>query len=117
MVNSRVSTGQNVSLSKVILHLQQGLDLLDDARIGYITVVSLELEAWLVALRKNVPAISDVVTLTSDADGLAQFAALLTLSDVTDVLYSDPARIRNLITSSTTFLRSIAAYTDASRAC
>ena len=89
------------------------MDLLDDAREGYLTVVALELDAWLVALRSQVPAISDTVTVTSDADGLSHFAALLTLPDIGDLLYRNPMRIRMLLRSSITFLRSVAAYTDA----
>jgi hypothetical protein len=104
-----------VSLSKVILHLEQGLDLVEDARVGYFTIVSLELDAWLVALRRHVPTIADLVTVTSDADGLAQFAALLTLTDLDGLLHSDPLRIRSLIVSSIAFLRTIAAYTDLSQ--
>lgn len=102
-------------LIRVILHLEQGLDLLDDARDGYLTVIALELDAWLVALRLQVPAISNTVTLTSDTDGLAHFAALLTLPDVGDLLYKNPMRIRTLLQSSISFLRSVAAYTDADR--
>jgi len=101
------------SIARVIVHLEQGMDLLDDAREGYLTVVALELDAWLVALRSQVPAISDTVTVTSDADGLSHFAALLTLPDIGDLLYRNPMRIRMLLRSSITFLRSVAAYTDA----
>ncbi|MFM7187394.1 MAG: hypothetical protein ACKO14_06215 [Armatimonadota bacterium] len=104
-------------LASVILHLEQGLDLLDDARDGYLTVISLELNAWLVALRLQIPAISDTVTLTSDADGLTHFAALLTVPDIGDLLYKNPMRIRVLLQSSISFLRSVAAYTDADRVC
>ena len=99
----------------MIHHLENGLDLVDDARSGYITVVGIELTAWLVALRIQVPAISDTVTVTSDADGLSHFAALLTLPDIGDLLHRDAARIRQLMHASIEFLRSVAAYTDAGR--
>ena len=114
-VKTNVSGLKHPSLARVILHLEQGLDLLDDARDGYLTVIALELNAWLVALRVQVPAISETVTVTSDADGLAHFAALLTLPDVGDLLYRNPMRIRELLQSSISFLRSVAAYTDADR--
>jgi len=112
-----VSSLQHPPLARVILHIENGLDLVDDARNGYITVVGLELTAWLVALRIQVPSISDTVTVTSDADGLAHFAALLTLPNIGDLLYSDAARIRHLMHASIAFLRSVAAYTDAGRVC
>lgn len=110
---SKVRSPQHPPLARVIVHLENGLDLVDDARNGYITVVGLELNAWLVALRAQVPAISDTVTVTSDADGLSHFAALLTLPDIGDLLYRDASRIRQLIQASIAFLRSVAAYTDA----
>lgn len=112
-VKTNVSGLKQPSIVRVIVHLEQGMDLLDDAREGYLTVVALELDAWLVALRSQVPAISDSVTVTSDADGLSHFAALLTLPDIGDLLYRNPMRIRMLLRSSITFLRSVAAYTDA----
>jgi len=114
---TNVSGLRHPPLARVILHLEQGLDLLDDARDGYLTVISLELNAWLVALRIQVPAISDTVTLTSDADGLTHFAALLTVPDIGDLLYKNPMRIRVLLQSSISFLRSVAAYTDADSVC
>lgn len=112
-VKTNVSGLKQPSIVRVIVHLEQGMDLLDDAREGYLTVVALELDAWLVALRSQVPAISDTVTVTSDADGLSHFAALLTLPDIGDLLYRNPMRIRMLLRSSITFLRSVAAYIDA----
>ncbi len=112
-VKTNVSGLKQPSIARVIVHLEQGMDLLDDAREGYLTVVALELDAWLVALRSQVPAISDTVTVTSDADGLSHFAALLTLPDIGDLLYRNPMRIRMLLRSSITFLRSVAAYIDA----
>lgn len=114
-VKINVSTNQHASLARVILHLEQGLDLFEDARDGYMTVVAIELNAWLVALRIQVPGISDTVTLTSDADGLAQFAALLTLPDIGDLLYRNPRRVRELMQSSVSFLRSVSAYTGADK--
>ena len=114
-VKTNVSGLKHPSLGRVILHLEQGLDLLDDARDGYLTVIALELNAWLIALRIQVPEISDTVTVTSDAAGLAHFAALLTLPDVGDLLYRNPMRIRMLLQSSISLLRSVAAYTDADR--
>ena len=99
------------------MHLEQGLDLIGDAHLGHITVVAIELNAWLKALRSQIPAISDALTVTSDADGLSSFAALLTLPDVSGLLFTDPALIRRLITASIAFLRSVAAYTDAGQIC
>lgn len=112
-VRTNVSGLKQPSIARVIVHLEQGMDLLDDAREGYLTVVALELDAWLVALRSQVPGISDTVTVTSDAHGLSHFAALLTLPDIGDLLYRNPMRIRMLLRSSITFLRSVAAYIDA----
>jgi len=112
-----LSTLQNPTLSSVIMHLEQGLDLVGDAHLGFITVVAIELNAWLIALRSQIPAISDTLTITSDADGLSSFAALLTLPDVSGLLYTDSAHIRRLITASIAFLRSVAAYTDADPVC
>ena len=104
-------------LVSVIMLLEQGLDLVGDARCGSITVVAIELNAWLLALRSHVPAISDTLTVTSDADGLSSFAALLTLTDVSGLLYTDAPHIRRLIAASIVFLRSVAAYTDADQVC
>ena len=99
------------------MHLEQGLDLVGDARSGCLTVVAIELNAWLLALRSQIPAVSDALTVTSDADGLSSFAALLTLPDVSGLLFTDAAHIQGLINASIAFLRSVAAYTDAGQIC
>ena len=99
------------------MHLELGLDLVGDARYGCLTVVAIELNAWLLALRSQIPAISDALTVTSDADGLSSFAALLTLPDGSGLLFTASAPIQGPINASIAFPPTVAASSASGQIC
>ena len=91
-------------------HIGLGIDLMNDVRPGYLTIVAVELTSWIVELRRLTPDVADTLTLTSDADGLAAFAKLVTLPAIDEALFNTPDVLRQTLEACGRFIEVLGAY-------
>lgn len=94
-------------------HIGLGIDLMNDVQPGYLTIVGVELTSWILELRRLTPAVADTLILTSDADGLAAFAKLVTLPSIDEALFTTPDVLRQTLEACGNFVEVLGAYIQA----